>query len=119
MRNRAAYTYPADVLALAGPVLTLFDYGLADCGEASLASLALWVLSALEESRLKPETADDVFTLLDVYLTDLPARELSSEAQELLFEGEHFHHYGQSWGPDPEHFRGLAFQILNRIEKTQ
>lgn len=111
----ANYVYPPEVMALVGPVVQLLDRGLTGCGEAALASLTLWALDELDAGALKPEMADDAFTLLDVYLTDhAPSITLSDEAQELLFEGEHLHHYREDWGPDLVYIRGLADKILSR-----
>lgn len=116
MSRLASYAYSSEVLAMVGPVTELLDRGLTACGEAAIASLALWTLSEIEAGGLKPETADDAFTLLEIYLAEqLPAIQLSDEAQELLLEGEHFHHYGNDWGPDPGQLRGLADKILSRV----
>jgi hypothetical protein len=39
---------------------------------------------------------------------------LSESAQELLFEGQHLHHWRESVGADPVHLRALARNILAR-----
>lgn len=118
MTTLAEYEFPTEVIETVGPLTPLFERGLRRCAEVSIASLTLWVLEGLEQHRLKPEMADQIFTLLDVYLTDhIKDFELSDLAQELIFEGEHFHHFGGEWGPNPEHLRELASQILDAVEK--
>ena len=117
MTRLAEYPYPPEVIARASRVAGLFEQGSLHRGEASLAHLTLELLTDLTEGAIKRETADQVFTLLDMYLTDrqLPL-ELSEEAQELLLEGEYFHRYREPFGADPQYLRDLATKILGRTE---
>jgi len=72
----------------------------------------------LESGRVARERADELFTALDARLTNMDgATCFSEEAQELVFEGGHFHRYGDDYGPDPSHVRALAFTILRRAER--
>jgi len=105
---------------LASLVETSLAAGYERVAETLLASLALWAVEGLRAGRISPAQADQVFTALDVYLTEnrgrLPA--LSEEAQELLLEAEHLHDAGQPFAPDLEALRALAVQLLHRAEHT-
>jgi hypothetical protein len=51
--------------------------------------------------------------MLDVRLDDVQGGpELSDDVSDLLVEAEHFHHWGDEWGPDRSELRRLAFAIL-------
>ena len=83
--------------------------------EVVLAFLMPLMAARVKERHIAPEEADRLFTLIDVYLTDhRPGEELSNEAQQLLLEGEHFHHFGEQLGPDLRHVEQLAVAILRR-----
>lgn len=119
MTALTAYPFPSIVLDLAGPVAGLFERGLIRQGEAGLATLALWLLDRVQAGDMKPETADQVFTALDVYLTDLRRPlDLSPEAQELLLEGESLHAFDLPHGPDPKNLVELAAALLDREAKA-
>jgi hypothetical protein len=81
--------------------------------EAAIAILALWALDAVEAGRMDRDEANRVFVLLDVRLGEQPGPELSGEVHDLITEGEHFHHYREALGVDPDEIRSLAFMILN------
>jgi hypothetical protein len=86
--------------------------------EVVIAFAALWLIKGLESGRLARERADELFTALDARLTNMDGgTRLSDEAQELIFEAGHFHHYGEDYGPDPTHLRAAAFTILRRSER--
>jgi hypothetical protein len=113
MPNRIANQQVAD---LVGPIFKLLEQGSAQAAEVAIAGMTLWVLDCIEEQRLRPELADEAFTLLCVHLGDnegLPP--LSEEAQELILEGQHLHHWRDSVGADPDLMRGLAGQVLARL----
>ena len=106
-----------DVADLADTVAELLDRGLVREAEVAMAFLALWLLDRVEAGRATREEADRVFTTLDARLSERPgAATLSDTSQELVIEGEHFHHFGdtddQVSGPDPAYFRQLAYTIL-------
>lgn len=117
-------THTEDTLAplapdLVGLVTQPLERGLVRTAEAVLASLALSILDALESRRLQPDAADQAFTMLDVYLTDhteLP--DLSPDAQELVFQGEHLHHFGEALGPAARELRNLATRLLEQTERS-
>lgn len=116
MAKLADYQFPAEVNDLVGPVVTRFEGDQYQEAERSLALLALALLDRIEKREIEPETADQVFTLLDIYLTDLKRPiDLSEEAQELILEGEYLHHYGHVLEPDPAYLRRLASTILERV----
>lgn len=100
---------------IADTVAELLDHGLAREAEVVIGFLAIWLLGRVEAGRMTRETADQVFTALDVRVSSHPkAADLSEASQDLVTEGEHFHHYGEEWGPDPDYLRKLAFAILRR-----
>ena len=111
---------PASAPSFVSTIGELLDRDLVHDTEVVMAFLALWMLKDVEQRRMTRDAADQLFTLLDVYLTDQRRKApLSAEAQELLFEGELFHHYGEEDGPDPGHLRSLAFKILGRAKQRR
>lgn len=100
-------------------VAAAFDRLRETFSEAAFARAMLTVLDLLERGRIDRETADQLVTCLD---RDLTAKRggasLSEEAQELIFEGEHLHHFGEAYGPDPAYVRRLARTILDREGRT-
>lgn len=93
----------------------LLTHGLARDVDDVLAALSLWIIDQLEAKGISPQKADEVFTLLDVFLTDERADvELSKEAEELLAQAQLLHHFGGDYGPDPTYLRKLARAILAR-----
>ena len=103
------------VADLIGPIYKLLERGAYAAAEAAIAGLALWVLDCVEGQRIRPELADEAFTLLVVHLGDhgrLPP--LGAETEELLLEGQHLHHWRESVGADLDLMRRLAAQILDR-----
>ena len=83
--------------------------------EVVLAFLAPVVATRVKDGYIDPEDADRLFTTIDVYLTDLGRNgELSQEAQQLILEGEHWHHAGEALAPSLDRFNELAQAILER-----
>ena len=81
--------------------------------EVVLAFLSLLVLRRVEEGRTSAAGADQLFTMMNVELTNAGrSSELSEEAMGLLLEGHHFHHWGGELGPDPHAIRRLASAII-------
>jgi hypothetical protein len=113
-------SHPSRLADIAGPIAALVERNLVREAEVIIAALAAWTVDRLQSGSMTPEQADDIFTQIDVQLTrrdgDTP---LSEETQELLFEGEHFHHFGEVHGPDPEHLKQLANAILSGRQKGQ
>ena len=105
---------PAGLSDLATIVVDLIDRGLVRQAEVTVASLALWLLDRVQAGRMAREEANDVFVAIDLALDDQRERALSPEFRDLLTEGEHFHHFGEEWGVDPDTLRDLAFAILRR-----
>ncbi len=113
---------PADLTDIADRVVDLVRGSLIREAEVVIAFLTLWILERVESGRMSGEQADDVFTTLDMRLTDGSRQyPLCDEAQELIFEGEHFHHFGETEGPTPgprpDYLRTLAFKILKTPER--
>lgn len=105
---------PAGLSDLAATVVDLIDRGLARQAEVTVASVALWLLDRVGAGRMAREDADDVFVAIDLALDDQREAALSREFRDLLTEGEHFHHFGEEWGVDPDALRELAFGVLRR-----
>jgi hypothetical protein len=115
MNKRAETAYLTEAADFAALVADLMNRSMVSAAEAAIAVVTLWLLKRIEAGHATREQADELFTSLDVGLTtkdDSP--DLSEEAQELIFEGEHFHHLGEEYGPEPERLRTLALTILGR-----
>lgn len=83
--------------------------------EAAIAVLALWALDAVETGRMDRDQANAVFTMLEICIGDQRGGpDLSEDVHQLVLEGEHFHDFGEEWGPDPRYFRKLALKVLKR-----
>lgn len=114
------YGYPEEVARRAQSVVDRFETGAVEHAEARLARLTLSLLDDLDGKRLERETADQVFALLFLYLTDddregvADRGELSDEVKDLVLEANILGHYGGKLGPDPAYLRGLAKKILAR-----
>ena len=116
MPSRAAAEQVADLI---GPICKLFEKDAIGSAEVAIGAMALWALDCIENGRLRADAADEAFTLLVVYLGDhpeLPA--LSEDAQELLFEGQHLHHWREAVGADPSIMRQLADRIVARADDS-
>jgi hypothetical protein len=95
-------------------ILTRYPAAPASETEAAIAVLALWTLEAVEAGRLSPQDADQVFTLLDVEIGEMPGGpELSEDAAQLMLEGMSLHDWGTEWSADPGRMRSLALSILH------
>ena len=113
MTTPACMSPTSDFQRAAEAVLVRYPAAPASETETAIAVLALWALGAVESGQLAPSDADRVFTMLDVRIDEAhggPA--LSDAVTQLVLEGEHFHHWGDAWGPDRANLRGLAFSIL-------
>lgn len=102
----------ADLTDLADTVAELVEGGLAREAEVTTAALALWLLDRVTAGRTSRDEANLVFATLDARLTGPAAEPLSRTWRDLVTEGEHFHHFGEEWGTDPEQLRALALAIL-------
>ena len=115
MDTIATRAAPDDIRSVAATIAARYVQAPARESEAAIAVLALWTLDAVEAGRMTREEATDVFTSLDVRIGDDPAGpDLSEQAYELLLEGGWLHDEAIGWGPDPSHFRRLAFSILRQ-----
>lgn len=110
------FGYSDAVVALVEPIIRLYHGASQEQAEAAFAAFALDLLSRVERDPRYRTVADQAFTLLDSYGSEHADEllDLSEEARALLVEGEHFHHYGDEWGPDPNEFRTLAGKMLER-----
>ena len=113
MTTTADANVARDIQRAADALLARYRTASASETETAIAVLALWALGAVEGGQLSPTDADRVFTMLDVRLDDVQGGpELSDDVSDLLVEAEHFHHWGDEWGPDRSELRRLAFAIL-------
>src|SRR6476469_2728540 len=100
MTAHATDRQPIDITDIADRVVDLVKASLIRQAEVVIAFLMLWILDRVQGGRMAPAEADQIFVELDAGLTDgSGAYPLSDEAQELIFEGEHFHHFGETDGP--------------------
>lgn len=100
-----------------GALAPVFSDVMKNFSEPALARAALIALDRLEAGAVSPNALDGWFTAMDCRLTDATAgASLSDEAQELIIEGEHLHHYGDALGPDVSYLRKLAGVILQRAD---
>src|SRR5438093_1306389 len=106
---------PSDLRKAAEAVVAGYSTAPSRETEVALAVLALWALDAVDAGRLTPQEANNIFVMLDIGIGDRPGPELSDRVQQLVLEGEHFHHHGEEWGPDADQLRALAFAILLRV----
>jgi hypothetical protein len=94
-------------------VLTRYPLAPATETERAIAMLALWALDTMEDGRLSPQDADQVFTMLDIGMSEAKGGpDLSDDAAQLLFEGMTLHDWGTEFSGDPTRMRTLAFAIL-------
>ena len=113
MTPHAASRGKGDIADAAGLIAGLVNRGLVREAEVGIALLALWVLEQVQKGQMARERADAIFTALDVEIGGLAGAALLSEtSHDLVIEGEHFHHFGEEWGPDPDHLRALAEAVL-------
>ena len=118
MPAKAEIESQSEAEAFAESVAELVSLSLVGAAEVVVAFAALWLIKGLESGRLARERADELLTALDARLTNTDGSTcLSDEAQELILEAEHFHHYGEDYGPDAAYLRALAFTILRRTER--
>ena len=104
---------PPEVTDTVDAFRTILDRAPLPQVEAILAFLAITVTDRVERGHMEAGTADRLFTLIDVQLTDAGRdEELSENATQLVVEGHHFHHWGGEWSADPDRIRSLAFSIL-------
>ena len=110
----AEYPFPQTVLARVSPFVAMVEAGKIDQARATLGQIALKICEALRSNSITPKEADQVFTLLDVYLSDnYPDLDQGSAADELIFEGQFLHHYGDEHGSDLEMMEQLARQLID------
>ncbi len=108
-----------DIRRAAEALLTRYPSAPASETETAIAVLTLWALGAVEGGHLAPADADRVFTMLDVRLGEIDdGPELSDAVSDLILEGEHFHHWGEEWGPDAGDLRRLAFSVLTDVRSV-
>ncbi len=118
--GQTAVPSPGEPGELASVIETALAAGYVRVAETVLAGLALWAVEAVRAGQLAPAEADQLFTTLDVALTEqrgrLPA--LAEEAQELLVELEHLHDLGASFAPDLTAVRERASRLLQQAEQA-
>lgn len=105
------FGYPATVNEIAKPLMQcLLDEGQVEF-ERALCQLAERLIERVESKTMSSEEADQVFTLLDVFCSERePGLTLSEYIEELLLEGQHFHHFGDIHGPNV----GLMRELIRR-----
>ena len=108
----------ADLADLASTIGELVGRELVQNAEVVLACITLHLLGRLEQGSVSGDAATHVLVAVDCALTGPgEGSSLSPEAQELIFEGEHLHHFGDEYGPDTAYLRRLANTILERAER--
>ena len=87
--------------------------------EICFAKLTLRLIEELEAGEIKPDQADGIFTLLDIYISDNfeepPFTDLLSD---LLMEGMILHHYGDNsnYGPDLNVMKAMARKLIGDVK---
>ena len=112
MRSLGRYGYSKNVTLLATAIAEALEQSGPRAAERALAELALRLCSQVESGETSPKEADEVFTLLDLYLEDGRPNPLAPDAQELMMEGMSLHHLGEPAGADLSVIRELAHRLL-------
>ncbi len=107
------YPFPETVIAQVAPLAALVEAGDIDQARRALGRLALKIFKALRSNSIAPREADQVFTLIDVFLSDnFSTVNMGDTADELIFEGQLMHHYGDASGPDMKLMERLAGELI-------
>ena len=105
-----SYGFSSSVVERLRPVVqALQSHGMAEFRRV-LARLTLDLCAEIQEGSVTPKAADDVFTLLDLYLGDQGV-DLDSDVRNLLLEGMTLHHFGDPAGPTLSILREAAARI--------
>lgn len=104
----------ASLVDAGAPIVEMMERGQWREAEVATAYLAVWLLDRVAAGKTARAEADQVFTTIDGATTRAMADRMSQAWRDLLTEGEHFHHFGEEWGADPDALRELAFGILRR-----
>lgn len=108
--------YGKEINERVGPILEMTEGGDVATFQRRLFELASRVLGELEEGSIAAKQADDIFMVIDLYVTELDLRErLVEETRQLIMEGLHLHHYGSVHGPSVELMRKLINEGSGKI----
>lgn len=105
-----SYGFPPSIVERLRPIVQALQSQSTAEFHRVLARLTLDLCVEIEEGTVTPKTADDVFTLLDLYLGD-QGMNLDSDVRNLLSEGTSLHHFGDPAGPTLSILREAAARI--------
>ncbi len=107
--------YDAVIKKRVAPLLKLVEEDKIDKFEKEICRFTLEVLKEIKEEKLLPEAAQDLFMVIDLYITKKNLRDrLKKIVQDLLFETLLFHDFGTVHGPDLDFMRTLACKRLGK-----
>jgi len=112
--------YAQQINDKAKPILELAEEGRLIDFELSLCRFALQVIEDVRVGIQSPKEADDLFVLIDNYISEKEiGDELSDEIHEIILEGHHFHHFGEDYGPDVTLMKNLIEKFLGQQKEDK
>ncbi|MEW6018380.1 MAG: hypothetical protein AB1760_09945 [Pseudomonadota bacterium] len=119
LNNLERYNYSSEIVEFLKPVAGSISNGQYKTAEKEFAGQTLKITEAIRNGSLNAGKADEIFTLLEILISDNFTTEekkssFSSPFSDLLMEGMHLHHYedGSGWGPKLDDIEKLAKSIL-------
>jgi len=98
------------------PTISLIKHCQFGAAEKSFAKTAIKLIKAVAAGEIESEEANEVFTILDKYISSNfdPPRPFNDLFLELLIEGMVIHHYGDGtgFGPDLDQMIRMAKKLL-------
>lgn len=107
------YGFASSVVERARPVVQALESRGKVEFRRELSRVALDLCTEIAEGAITPQAADDIFTLIDLYLGDAGAA-LEPDVCELLHEGMTLHHFGDPLGPTLAILREAAMRVGSR-----
>jgi len=113
------YPFPPEAIQQIAPIITLIEAGQDPPKiRTEIGQLALNLCEGIKAGAISSAIADQVFTLLDLYLDEQYSElELGASVEDLLFEGMLLHDLGQDYGADLDTLENLARQVLKDLEE--
>lgn len=111
------FNYGKKVDDIAEPILQVLLTSGTQAFERAVCSLASRLIHDVENGKVFPKEADQIFTLLDTFCSERNLQPpLSEDVEDILLEGQHFHHYGdQKLGPELSRMK----KIIERNPKME